>query len=88
MIGMLVLLELPGTTNLEACEPLMRAVDAFAGRRLLCNLCCSFNLSRGLLASPSNPGFQLFFQRMAPIFRKMRFVLMILYYQSGCGNSS
>ena len=57
---------LPGTTNLEACEPLMQAVDAFAADgRVLAAICAapSIYAKRGLLTgkkATSNPGFQHF----------------------------
>ena len=57
---------LPGTTNLEACKPLMQAVDAFASDgRPLAAICAapSIYAKRGLLVgkvATSNPGFQHF----------------------------
>ena len=60
---------LPGTTNLEACKPLMQAVDAFASDGCpLAAICAapSIYAKRGLLVGKE------------PIFLKTRFVLMVL----------
>lgn len=55
---------MPGTTNLEACEPLMQAVDSFAAsHRPLAAICAAPSIfaKRGILQgkrATSNPGFQ------------------------------